>query len=46
MFQEGEQQAAMLEAGAVNYLTKTGPSAAIIDAIRACVRVSGKSLAD
>ena len=39
MLQEGEQQAAMLEAGAVNYLTKTGPSEALIDAIRACVRV-------
>ena len=46
MFQEGERQAAMREAGAVDYLTKTGPSQALIDAIRACVRVLGKSLAD
>jgi PAS domain S-box-containing protein len=45
MFQEGEQQAAMREAGAVAYLTKTGPSEALIGAIRACVRISGESLA-
>lgn len=38
MFQEGEQQAAMREAGAVDYITKTGPSEALIEAIRACVR--------
>jgi CheY-like chemotaxis protein len=38
MFQEGEQQAAMREAGAVDYLTKTGPADALIEAIRACVR--------
>jgi CheY-like chemotaxis protein len=44
MFQEGEQQAAMREAGAVNYLTKTGPSEALIQAIRACVRISEKPL--
>jgi len=43
MFKEVEQQAAMLEAGAVKYLTKSGPSEAIIDAIRACVRDSGIS---
>jgi CheY-like chemotaxis protein len=36
MFQEGEQQAAMREAGAVGYLTKSGPSEALIEAIRAC----------
>jgi PAS domain S-box-containing protein len=42
MFMEEEQQAAMLEAGAVNYLTKTGPSEALIGAIRACARVSQK----
>ena len=40
MFQEGEQQAAMHEAGAVNYLTKSGPSETLIEAIRASVRVS------
>ena len=40
MFQEGEQQAAMHEAGAVNYLTKSGPSETLIDAIRASVRIS------
>ena len=39
MFQEGEQQAAMREAGAVDYLTKTGPADTLIEAIRACVRV-------
>ena len=30
----------MREAGAVDYLTKSGPSEALIEAIRACVRVS------
>ena len=40
MFQEGQQQAAMREAGAVNYLTKSGPSETLIEAIRDCVRVS------
>jgi len=37
MFQEGEQQAAMREAGAVSYLTKSGPAAELIDAIRKCM---------
>jgi len=46
MFREGEQQSAMREAGAVDYLTKSGPSEMLIEAIRACVRGSGKSLAD
>jgi PAS domain S-box-containing protein len=45
MFQEGEQQAAMREVGAVDYLTKTGPADALVEAIRACVRVSEKSFA-
>jgi PAS domain S-box-containing protein len=43
MFQEGEQQAAMLEAGAVKYLTKTGPSEALIEAIRNCTNTSKRS---
>ena len=38
MFQEGEQARAMREAGAVTYLTKSGPSEAVIAAIRACCR--------
>jgi len=46
MFQEGEWEAAMRDAGAVDYLTKTGPSEALIDTIRACVRVSEKSPAE
>jgi PAS domain S-box-containing protein len=47
MFQEGEQQAAMREAGAVDYLTKSGPSEALIEAIRgACAQVRKKILAD
>ncbi len=46
MFQEGEQRTAMREAGAVDYLTKSGPSETLIEAIRECVRVSEKSLAD
>ncbi len=36
MFEEGEQAAAMRAAGAAEYLTKSGPSDAIIHAIRAC----------
>ncbi len=38
MFAEAELAAAMRDAGAVNYLTKSGPSDAVIAAIRACVR--------
>jgi DNA-binding NarL/FixJ family response regulator len=45
MFQDEEQQTAMCAAGAVAYLTKSGPSEALIKAIRTCVRVSEKSLA-
>jgi CheY-like chemotaxis protein len=37
MFQEGEQEHAMREAGAVGYLTKSGPSDAVIEAIRHCM---------
>jgi DNA-binding NarL/FixJ family response regulator len=36
MFEEGEQQAAMREAGASNYLTKSGPAEALIKTIRFC----------
>jgi PAS domain S-box-containing protein len=42
MFQEPEQEAAIRNAGAVDYLTKSGPAEAVIEAIRACVRVSEK----
>jgi CheY-like chemotaxis protein len=38
MFQEGEQAAAMREAGAADYVTKSGPSEAVIATIRACVQ--------
>ena len=34
MFQEGEQAAAMREAGAVAYVTKSGPADAILSLIR------------
>lgn len=34
MFEKGEQELAMRRAGAANYLTKSGPSDAVIDAIR------------
>ncbi len=37
MFEEKERAQAMLDAGAVNYLTKSGPSAELIDAIRKCM---------
>jgi two-component system, chemotaxis family, CheB/CheR fusion protein len=36
MFQEGEQAAAMLEAGAVGYASKSGSSEAIMTVIRSC----------
>ncbi len=39
MFKEGEQAAAMREAGAVDYVTKSGPSEAVITAIRGCAPV-------
>jgi CheY-like chemotaxis protein len=38
MFEEGEQAAAMRGAGALDYVTKSGPSEAVIAAIRACIR--------
>ncbi len=37
MFQEAERAQALRDAGAVRYLTKTGPSAALVAAIRACM---------
>ena len=38
MFEEAERAAALLQAGAVAYLSKSGPSDAVVAAIRACVR--------
>ena len=38
MFEEGEQAAAMREAGAVGFVTKSGPSEVLISAIRTSVR--------
>ncbi len=46
MFQAGEQATAILEAGAVDYLAKTGPSSAVIEAIRKCVRKAGIAAAN
>jgi PAS domain S-box-containing protein len=46
MSREGNQEAAMREAGAVNFLTKSGPAEALIEAIRACGRVSERGLVD
>ncbi len=37
MFQEAERQDAILNAGAVKCLTKSGPSEAVVDAIRDCM---------
>jgi PAS domain S-box-containing protein len=37
MFEKGEQETAMREAGAVEYLAKSGPSEDLIRAIRACI---------
>jgi PAS domain S-box-containing protein len=39
MFDSSERAAAMLEAGAVNYLAKSGPPEALIEAIRASVQI-------
>jgi PAS domain S-box-containing protein len=36
MFQEEDQATAILQAGALKYITKTGPSEAVIEAIRFC----------
>jgi DNA-binding NarL/FixJ family response regulator len=38
MFQEGEQAAAIREAGAVDYVTKSGSSEAMLSLIRSCCR--------
>jgi PAS domain S-box-containing protein len=38
MYSEPEMETTMREAGAVNYLIKSGPSADLIDAIRSCAR--------
>ena len=39
MFDSSEKAAAMMEAGAVNYLAKSGPCEALIEAIRASVKI-------
>jgi DNA-binding NarL/FixJ family response regulator len=38
MFEESERAQAMRDAGAVTYLTKSGPPTALVSAIRACVK--------
>jgi DNA-binding NarL/FixJ family response regulator len=38
MFEEAERAAAMREAGAVGYLAKSGPSDALLEAIRTLAR--------
>ncbi len=43
MFDEAERAEAIYAAGGVAYLTKSGPSHTIIDAIRACVKVKTKA---
>jgi DNA-binding NarL/FixJ family response regulator len=42
MFQEAERASAILEAGAVQYLSKSGPSDLLIAAIRGCARRVGQ----
>ena len=44
MYSEPEMQAKMRDAGAVNYMIKSGPSAALIDAIRSCVRPGAENV--
>ena len=43
MFSEGEQAAAIREAGAMDYLTKSGPSGAVVDSIRKCMGITAES---
>jgi PAS domain S-box-containing protein len=40
MFEESDRMHAVRDAGAVDYLTKSGPSKAIINSIRACVQTN------
>jgi PAS domain S-box-containing protein len=42
MYEEAEQAEAMRRAGAAEYLSKSGPSAALIEAIRRCGRGRGR----
>jgi DNA-binding NarL/FixJ family response regulator len=44
MFEEAERAQAMRDAGAVDYITKSGPAEAMIDVIRSSVRASNKAL--
>jgi DNA-binding NarL/FixJ family response regulator len=44
MYSEPEMETAMRAAGAVNYLIKSGPSDALIDAIRSCVRPAAENV--
>jgi PAS domain S-box-containing protein len=43
MFEETERAQAMRDAGAVDYITKSGPAEAMIDVIRSSVRASNKT---
>jgi len=43
MFEEDDKAASMRDAGAVNYVTKSGPAEELIEAIRTSVRASQKS---
>jgi DNA-binding NarL/FixJ family response regulator len=40
MFEQDERAQAMLDAGAVNYLTKSGASEVLLSAIRACTHIA------
>jgi CheY-like chemotaxis protein len=46
MFDEAERAASMREAGAFAYLAKTGPTADLINAIRACRAANGSACAE
>jgi DNA-binding NarL/FixJ family response regulator len=45
MFEEGEQAEAMRRAGAVAYLTKSGPMSALLEEIRRCVALESTTAA-
>jgi DNA-binding NarL/FixJ family response regulator len=45
MFEEAERAQAIRDAGAIDYITKSGPAEKLINAIRASTRASNKTVA-
>ena len=44
MFEEAEKAQAMRDAGAVNYLAKSGPAEELINVVRTSIRASDQAL--